>query len=48
MRFPATALFRPGILLLVAGLLGGCTRFQDHASLSLSSRKDNTWRLSWT
>lgn len=48
MRPRATALLRLALVLLVAGLLGGCTRFHDHASLSLSSRKDNTWTLSWT
>ena len=48
MRFPAIALFRLGILLLVAGLFVACTRFQDHASLSRQPRSDNTWTLSWT
>ncbi len=48
MRLPASALLRPGLLLLMAGLLGGCTRFEDYASLSRRPRSDNEWTLSWT
>jgi hypothetical protein len=48
MRLSASALLRPGLLLLVAGLLGGCTRFTDHVMLSHSPRAGNTWTLSWT
>lgn len=48
MRLPASALLRPGLLLLLAGLLGGCTRFTDHVILSHSPRAGDKWTLSWT
>lgn len=48
MRPRATTLFPLALWLVLAGLLGGCTRFQDHASLSLQPRSDHKWTLSWT
>jgi hypothetical protein len=48
MRPRATALLRLALVLLVAGLLGGCTRFSDHVMLSHSPRAGSAWTLSWT
>lgn len=48
MQTPMATWLRLGILVMLIGVLCGCSRFEDHASFSRQPRSNNEWHLSWT